>query len=162
YGYIHEGRPLEIVAARVRAAHPSPTTLPQSQRLDSHQPTADGSHSLYFEGGLRSASLFHRDRLTPGACITGPAIIVEPLTTTIPDPGWEATPPSGGELLLTAAATSGATASTRQSVIRNPQSAPDPVLLEVFNNHFTAIATQMGITLRNTSMSVNVKERLDF
>jgi 5-oxoprolinase (ATP-hydrolysing) len=38
----------------------------------------------------------------------------------------------------------------------------DPILLELFNNHLTAIATQMGITLRNTSMSVNVKERLDF
>ena len=36
--------------------------------------------------------------------------------------------------------------------------APDPILLELFNNYFTAIATQMGITLRNTSMSVNVKE----
>jgi 5-oxoprolinase (ATP-hydrolysing) len=36
------------------------------------------------------------------------------------------------------------------------------VLLEVMSNHFTAIATQMGITLRNTATSVNVKERLDF
>jgi 5-oxoprolinase (ATP-hydrolysing) len=35
-------------------------------------------------------------------------------------------------------------------------------LLEVFNNHFAAIASQMGITLRNTASSVNVKERLDF
>ena len=35
-------------------------------------------------------------------------------------------------------------------------------MLEVFNNRFTAIAEQMGITLRNTSISVNVKERLDF
>ena len=38
----------------------------------------------------------------------------------------------------------------------------DPVLLEIFNNQFAAIAEQMGITLRNTSSSVNVKERLDF
>jgi 5-oxoprolinase (ATP-hydrolysing) len=38
----------------------------------------------------------------------------------------------------------------------------DPVLLELFNNQFAGIAEQMGITLRNTSSSVNVKERLDF
>ena len=38
----------------------------------------------------------------------------------------------------------------------------DPVTLEIFNNQFSAIAEQMGITLRNTSSSVNVKERLDF
>ena len=36
------------------------------------------------------------------------------------------------------------------------------MLLEIFNNHFAGIAEQMGITLRNTAGSVNVKERLDF
>lgn len=41
-------------------------------------------------------------------------------------------------------------------------SKPDPVRLEIFNNLFRAIAEQMGITLQNTSTSVNIKERLDF
>jgi 5-oxoprolinase (ATP-hydrolysing) len=36
------------------------------------------------------------------------------------------------------------------------------VLLEVFNNLFMSIAEQMGVTLANTSYSVNIKERLDF
>jgi 5-oxoprolinase (ATP-hydrolysing) len=36
------------------------------------------------------------------------------------------------------------------------------VLLEIFNNLFRSIAEQMGITLQNTSSSVNIKERLDF
>ncbi|MEO1489711.1 MAG: hydantoinase B/oxoprolinase family protein, partial [Pseudomonadota bacterium] len=34
--------------------------------------------------------------------------------------------------------------------------------LELFNNRYMSIAEQMGIILRNTSQSVNVKERLDF
>ena len=38
----------------------------------------------------------------------------------------------------------------------------DPVMLEVFNNLFMAIAEQMGVTLQNTAYSVNIKERLDF
>ena len=38
----------------------------------------------------------------------------------------------------------------------------DPVQLELFNNQFVAVADQMGVTLRRTSMSTNVKERLDF
>ncbi len=38
----------------------------------------------------------------------------------------------------------------------------DPILLEVFNNLFMAIAEQMGEALRNTAQSVNIKERLDF
>ena len=35
-------------------------------------------------------------------------------------------------------------------------------MLEVFNNLFMSVAEQMGHSLRNTSMSVNIKERLDF
>ncbi len=38
----------------------------------------------------------------------------------------------------------------------------DPVMLEVFNNLFMAIAEQMGVTLQNTAYSVNIKERVDF
>jgi 5-oxoprolinase (ATP-hydrolysing) len=41
-------------------------------------------------------------------------------------------------------------------------STPDPVRLEIFNNLFRAIAEEMGVTLQNTSTSVNIKERLDF
>ncbi len=70
------------------------------------------------------------------------------------DPGWEAELLTGGELLVRDVA--------KNSQRSNVDMAADPVMLEVFNNLFAAIAEQMGITLRNTSSSVNVKERLDF
>ena len=38
----------------------------------------------------------------------------------------------------------------------------DPVELEIFNRKFSSIAAQMGLVLQKTSISVNVKERLDF
>jgi len=38
----------------------------------------------------------------------------------------------------------------------------DPVLLELFNNLFMNVAEQTGAVLQNTSLSVNIKERLDF
>jgi 5-oxoprolinase (ATP-hydrolysing) len=38
----------------------------------------------------------------------------------------------------------------------------DPVLLELFNNLFMSVAEQTGAVLQNTSLSVNIKERLDF
>ena len=38
----------------------------------------------------------------------------------------------------------------------------DPVMLEIFNNLFMAIAEEMGVALQNTASSVNIKERLDF
>ena len=54
------------------------------------------------------------------------------------------------------AATRGRTASRDVSTERRSG------LLEIFNNQFAGIAEQMGVTLRNTASSVNVKERLDF
>ena len=39
---------------------------------------------------------------------------------------------------------------------------PDPVMLELFNNLFMSVAEQTGAVLQNTSLSVNIKERLDF
>ena len=38
----------------------------------------------------------------------------------------------------------------------------DPVRLELFSNRFAAVASEMGVMLQRTAMSVNVKERLDF
>src|SRR6201999_4067587 len=38
----------------------------------------------------------------------------------------------------------------------------DPVQLEIFNQMLTSIAEQMGLTLQQTAISTNVKERLHF
>ncbi len=79
-----------------------------------------------------------------------------------------------GELLLSqengpladASGCDGAMSVTTRSVSegegRQKATEADPVMLEVFNNQFAGIAEQMGITLRNTAGSVNVKERFDF
>src|SRR5206468_1828415 len=71
---------------------------------------------------------------------------------------WEAEVLSQGELLL------GDTGVAAETGLRGREAidSPDPVFLEIFNNHLASIAGQMGVTLRNTASSVNVKERLDF
>lgn len=38
----------------------------------------------------------------------------------------------------------------------------DPIELSIFGHRFMSIAEQMGITLQRTSVSTNIKERLDF
>ncbi len=38
----------------------------------------------------------------------------------------------------------------------------DPIKLSVFSHRFMSIAEQMGLTLQKTSISLNIKERLDF
>ena len=95
--------------------------------------------------------------MRPGDAFDGPAIVCEIASTTVIDPGWRAEVLSEGALLITEAASSLHTLQTLHTT-----ATPDPVQLEIFNNHFAGIAEQMGITLRNTAGSVNVKERLDF
>jgi N-methylhydantoinase B len=43
-----------------------------------------------------------------------------------------------------------------------PLPAPDPVRLEVFKHLFASVAEEMGVTLRKSSYSPNIKERRDF
>ncbi|MCA9099977.1 MAG: hydantoinase B/oxoprolinase family protein, partial [Planctomycetales bacterium] len=158
YGYVHEGRALEIVAARIEVTGTASDPLPTSRQVDVRETSTQGSAAqrtteAWFDGQRHGAAVWERAQLQPGERIAGPAIICEDVSTTVIDPGWSADVLSGGELLLH---------DTGRCEAVDVSAQADPVMLEIFNNQFAGIAEQMGITLRNTSSSVNVKERLDF
>lgn len=156
YGYATPGRELEIVAARVEVRGRSTEPLAKSQRAAAPRDCKSQRTTLaYFYGRLQTTRVFEREQLQTGDRVTGPAILCEASSTTVIDPDWQAEVLSGGDLVITRVNTA---ARPRVSV----STEPDPVMLEIFNNQFAGIAEQMGITLRNTSSSVNVKERLDF
>jgi 5-oxoprolinase (ATP-hydrolysing) len=163
YGYVHEARPLEIVAARVEvigaAGRPAEDPLPCVPR----QPQPDHAVEAWFGDSPAPTAVFLRRQLRPGDCFAGPAIVCEPTSTAVIDPGWEGEILGRGELLLSRRDEPNRQAAS--TVARNAGgrgAESDPVRLEVFNSQFAGIARQMGITLRNTACSVNVKERLDF
>ncbi len=112
---------------------------------------------IFTKGEHRNAPIYDIAGLAPDHEISGPAIITEPTGTVIVEPGWRAALNPYGHLILTAEKVE------EQVATGDAQPAGyDPVTLEIFNNLFMSIAEQMGIVLRNTSQSVNVKERLDF
>jgi 5-oxoprolinase (ATP-hydrolysing) len=159
YGYVHERRSLEILAARVEVTGKAAAAAVE-RRMSFNQtdaPTGSAPPKM----AERPFSLRDRESLRSGDRINGPAIITEDISTTVIDEGWEAEVMSGGELLLT-----DRIGLRPESSIREPraelQQAADPVFLEIFNNQLASTADQMGVTLRNTAISVNVKERLDF
>ena len=97
-----------------------------------------------------------RESLKADKPINGPIVILESTGTTVVEPGWSATIRQNGDLVMERRATAIAEqASTIETKV-------DPVQLEIFNNLFMNIAEQMGVILQNTSISVNIKERLDF
>ncbi|MGB3512221.1 MAG: hydantoinase B/oxoprolinase family protein [Microcoleaceae cyanobacterium] len=106
--------------------------------------------------------IYLRENLQLGEKINSPALIIEKTGTNIIEPGWQAELTVKNHLILTKIKTTeNKTEITANSQTKIPTSA-DPVMLEIFNNLFRAIAEQMGITLQKTGSSVNIKERLDF
>ncbi len=102
----------------------------------------------------RPEAWHERDRLAPGDVIMGPSLVIDATATTVVEPGWRAEVDALGNLILTRAAPREAPPRMGTSV--------DPVTLELMSNLFMAIAEEMGVALRNTASSVNIKERLDF
>ncbi len=147
---------VEAVAVEVIApgdAVTEPTLPPRT----SGAPAAADTVAIWTGGAEHAAPVFDRAALLAGDRIPGPALIREANATTVVEPGWAAEVTAQNHMILRrgAAVTSAADAS-------EPGAAPDPVLLELFNNLFTNVAEQTGIVLANTSLSVNIKERLDF
>ena len=112
--------------------------------------------ALWTGGAAHDAPVFDRTALRAGDRIAGPALIREANATTVVEPGWT----RRGDAARPPAAAPHRTA--RRARRRASTGRPDPVLLELFNNLFMNVAEQTGAVLQNTSLSVNIKERLDF
>ncbi len=97
-----------------------------------------------------------RTSLLAGDRIAGPALVREANATTVIEPGWTAEVTALDHMILRR------TEAASHAAFPPAANRPDPVLLELFNNLFMNVAEQTGAVLQNTSMSVNIKERLDF
>lgn len=113
---------------------------------------------VYARDRWHDTPVYLRADLLSGDRICGPALIIEATGTSVVEPGWDAYVAELGGLILQQTSKPKAAASGQGDA----RPAKDPVLLEIFNNLFRAIAEEMGVTLQNTSYSVNIKERLDF
>ncbi len=153
YGYAHAGREIEVAVARVEVIGTTPHADDESTTTVKRHPEPAETTETWFGGRSWPTGVYERSELQPGDCFTGPAIICEPTSTVVIDPGFTAEITARGEILIS---DSGDTAAEQHST------EADPVMLEIFNNLFASIAEQMGITLQKTSFSTNVKERLDF
>ena len=160
YGFIVPEKRLIVEAVTVELVlHHHPQTVTVISRINDNLPVAETTVQMFTAGKWWNTPVYRRENLQPGDCILGPAIIVEATGTNIIEPDWKAEVTNIQNLILKHNGNA-------QSLIKNPkskiQNCQDAVMLEIFNNLFRAIAEQMGITLQNTSSSVNIKERLDF
>lgn len=167
YGFCDADRALivELVAVEVVGQASSESQSPEqhsnsvikerARSTDINQLPSTTTVKIYTKNNWHDAPVYQRVDLRLNDDVVGPAIIVEPTGTNILEPGWSGVLTTENYLILSYQGTS-------KSPIARDYSQSDPVLLEIFNNLFRSIAEEMGITLQNSSSSVNIKERLDF
>jgi len=159
FGYIRESSDIEIAAARVRVAAP-PGVGPELEASSHSEPRPIRNERVWFEGtGWTATPVFARERLPEGWSCEGPALLLEDTGSVVIEPGFRASVGAGGVLRLERLAEQGG---RRASGTPLDLDVADPVRLEVFGNRFMSIAEQMGAVLRNTAVSTNIKERLDY
>ena len=156
FGFASPGTAIVLESIQVEAIGQSSLTealAGATSQAPWDDPSPLARHLASFEGQQLDIAFYDRADLRLGAPLDGPAVIVDPHSTTVVEPGWAATVAPTGELMLhRVAPRPGAAVGTEA----------DPVMLEIFNNLFSNVAEQMGVALENTAASVNIKERLDF
>jgi 5-oxoprolinase (ATP-hydrolysing) len=157
FGFASEGRPIVVEAAIAEVTSPGEQVreapLP-ARGADKLEPLA--TVPLFAEGAEHQAPVFDRDALRAGDRIPGPALIREAIATIVVEPGWEAEATAMNHIVLRRVA------ERANATLASAEGRPDPVMRELFNSLFMSIAEQTGVVLQNTSLSVNIKERLDF
>lgn len=158
FGWARPGAPVELATLRTEAIglsreRPAPIASVAAGRCT---PSADATGC---------PPVFDGENLKPGQRLCGPAVVALPTSTVWLAEGWSAETLSDGTLLATRAKTSSKAEMTKNQSGFDEQVASlrdDPAALELWHRRFASIAEEMGVALRQTSLSVNVRERLDF
>ncbi len=167
YGYLHKQRAIEITAVRVEVVGRMTEPPLALEAIKRRRPEPSEICPVVFQGQELPTPVFLRSDLHAGDELPGPAIVCEPTSTIVIDPGFAAAITEHGDVLIQRSeefeqGEIGRGGDRESSHQRTADKEADPVMLEIFNNLFASIAEQMGAALQRTSFSTNVKERLDF
>jgi 5-oxoprolinase (ATP-hydrolysing) len=162
FGFTLPDRDILVDDIRVRGIGqsfetPEKTVDQQLKELKTKEVDTSKKHStqkVYFEGGHKDTDIYVLDKLEVGDKIAGPAIIIDETQTIVVVPHATA-------LILKTHVIINLGESEGSSNKANAVKV-DPIILSIFSHRFMAIAEQMGRALQKTSVSTNVKERLDY
>ncbi|ORY58448.1 Hydantoinase B/oxoprolinase-domain-containing protein [Pseudomassariella vexata] len=166
FGFLPVGREVLIDDFRVRSIGHSSAQIPKpwpvelasfSSILNDNKPTtitdAEATAKVFFQGsGWCQAPMHNLDSLAPGSRVPGPALIMDSKQTIVVIPRSTAT-------ILSDTVVIDVDVDKKEEV---SSSTVDPIQLSIFGHRFMGVAEQMGRALQKTSVSTNIKERLDF
>ncbi|PON52797.1 Winged helix-turn-helix DNA-binding protein [Parasponia andersonii] len=154
YGFKLQNRNILICDVRVRGVGITNVLKPRALPPASDPPDAEGCFKVYFQNKWQDTPLFKLEKLSYGHLVRGPAIIMNGNSTVIVEPNCKAIITRYGNIKIEI--------EPIESIMKVSEKIADVVQLSIFNHRFMGIAEQMGRTLQRTSISTNIKERLDF
>ncbi|KAI0156841.1 hydantoinase B/oxoprolinase [Xylariaceae sp. FL1272] len=165
FGFTLDDRDIIVDDVRVRGIGKSFTyqdkTVDQQLKEVRRQPAgnkkAHRSSQVYFEGGRLETPIYKLEDLDIGDEINGPAMLADGTQTIVVTPNANA-------LILKTHVVIDLNTESKEGPEKKQtgEREVDPIMLSIFGHRFMAIAEQMGRALQKTSVSTNVKERLDF
>lgn len=154
YGFKLLNRKIVICDVRARGIGVTNILKPWALEPASSSPKVDGYYRVYFGNGWQETPLYKLENLGYGHTMLGPAIIMNGNSTVIVEPNCRAIITKYGNIKIEI--------DSSLRIVNISDKVADVVQLSIFNHKFMGIAEQMGRTLQRTSISTNIKERLDF
>ncbi|XP_030612473.1 5-oxoprolinase isoform X2 [Archocentrus centrarchus] len=152
FGFTIPDRPIMVDDIRVRGCGKSGITSVHKAEVGHREAKPVTITKCYFEGGYLDTSVYLWEELPCGHSIQGPAIIIDKNSTILVEPCCEARLTEGGDVCMTVGSDPHCALGTELNTVQ----------LSIFSHRFMSIAEQMGRVLQRTSISTNIKERLDF
>ncbi|KAK4144288.1 putative oxysterol binding protein [Dichotomopilus funicola] len=174
FGFTLDERDIIVDDVRVRGIGKSfrydkKTVDEQLQEVSPKDVSASKQHSeadVYFEGGRVKSPVYKLGDLDVGEVVKGPAMLADGTQTIVVTPRTTALVLDTHVIIDLSAAAADKSSSEKATTTDTPNPSSyddvDPIMLSIFGHRFMAIAEQMGRALQKTSVSTNVKERLDF
>lgn len=155
FGFVLEQRKIIIDDVRVRGSAKPQT--PEENDIKTCGTNTIPSHvkisKVFFQDQWFDTKIYVSENLLAGHEINGPAVIIDKLSTIIVEPDCHAKITKKGDIKITI---------DDQKLQKVVGVDLDPIQLSIFSHRFMSIAEQMGRVLQRTSISTNIKERLDF
>ncbi|GAB1313847.1 hypothetical protein MFIFM68171_04057 [Madurella fahalii] len=164
FGFTLDDRDIIVDDVRVRGIGKSfrydeKSVDEQLKTVSRKEVSAQKKHSeaeVYFEGGRLNTPIYKLGDLSVGEVVKGPAMLADGTQTIV------VTPNATALVLETHVVIDIPEAEKDRYSKASGEREVDPIMLSIFGHRFMAIAEQMGRALQKTSVSTNVKERLDF
>lgn len=156
YGYDSGRDDIEVESIRVIASSVLPQSRIIKKSLRPYYPEPDFFSKNNFRDYNEKIRVFLRKKLHPGAIIEDFALILDEFSTWVIEDEWRMEIDESGTALLKKIESDVEKSSGKADISYRE------IDLELFTNRFMSIAESMGSMLQRISVSVNVKERLDF